>query len=472
MRALVDTARAAGQRLRRRQDGMTIVEAMVAGLILVIGSIGVLSAVDTASRSTFRAEQSQVEVNALQQELERIRQLPFAQVALTGVPQHAMEETSPNWRVSDASFALRRDGTDLHPLVVDGEGGISPEPTAFQNGDVQGEIYRYVVWLNDETCPESLCPGDEDIKRVVVAALLDETASGGERAYQEIHADLTDPDAQPVENPAPEEGPPENFFWEFWLTDTPCDFADRQPIVSDHDTHNTLGRCDQGLSPGPSPGAPDLMLTEPPPLEEGGADPSQYDYADDVEPESGGDQDKGLQLMKPSGLSGCLPLGLGGLTEDDKRWKVHRWLSPEIPDGFEVLFEGHGTLELWTQTIGGAVHRGEICAWLFTRQLNLLGNPVDTPVVNLDSPLSLDHFPYAQQPWPSGTYQPIEVPVHFAAVNGGALRILPGTRLGLAIAVHRNGTADGDGLQFMYDHPSFESKLQLKTVTPVDLLPF
>jgi hypothetical protein len=101
--------------------------------------------------------------------------------------------------------------------------------------------------------------------------------------------------------------------------------------------------------------------------------------------------------------------------------------------------------------------------YLFTRQLNLLGVPVDTPVVNLDNVLAVDHFPYSETTWPSGDWAEIEIPMHFAAVNGGAVRLLPGTRLGLAIAVHRNGTLPGDGLQFNYDTPSFDSRLELET---------
>ena len=41
--------------------------------------------------------------------------------------------------------------------------------------------------------------------------------------------------------------------------------------------------------------------------------------------------------------------------------------------------------------------------------------------------------------------------------------LLPGERLGLAISVEKGGTNPGDGLEFMYDHPSFDSRLQIKT---------
>ena len=38
-----------------------------------------------------------------------------------------------------------------------------------------------------------------------------------------------------------------------------------------------------------------------------------------------------------------------------------------------------------------------------------------------------------------------------------------GSRLGLAFAVERQGTSQGSGLQFVYDHPSFDSRLQVDT---------
>src|SRR5215210_1329210 len=101
----------------RREAGFSIVEVMVAALILAIGGIAVLTAVDTAARSSFRAEQSQVVVNRLQDELERIRQLPYTQVGLNAVPTHSADQHNPNFRVSGTSFGLAHDGSKQQPLV-------------------------------------------------------------------------------------------------------------------------------------------------------------------------------------------------------------------------------------------------------------------------------------------------------------------------------------------------------------------
>jgi hypothetical protein len=43
---------------------------------------------------------------------------------------------------------------------------------------------------------------------------------------------------------------------------------------------------------------------------------------------------------------------------------------------------------------------------------------------------------------------------------------LVGQRVGVEIAVRRNGTT-GDVLEFMYDHPDYPSRLEVKTTTPL-----
>ncbi len=146
-------------------------------------------------------------------------------------------------------------------------GTLSPNPTPFKSGDIAGTIRRYVVWINDPKCPDMVCPGAQDLKRVIVAATLDSTAAGGDRAYEELHTDIVDPDVSPVVDSVPEGDGEEGSFATFWLTDTPCSHDERQDPTGDHATHNTLGDCSAGAESGDTLGAPDLMFTEPPPLD-------------------------------------------------------------------------------------------------------------------------------------------------------------------------------------------------------------
>jgi type II secretory pathway pseudopilin PulG len=523
-----------------REDGMTLIEVMVAALILILGSLAVLGLVTSQAHNTYRAEQSQVVSNRLQQEMEKIKRLPFSEVALTGIPADTSDTTDPRWRVTSTNYATSQDGSNVRPLVYNGGslvgggsvtgGTLSAAPEDFTSGDVHGKIYRSVVWEDDPQCPAVNCPGAQDMKRVMVAIRLDTTTVGGARHYQELQTQIFDPDA--VHNCLPgstgcattctggsdcidddgDDGndpvciPPANGSgcfdgigqcngpdcaggptqppakpWLFFLTDTPCNNSSRQPITADHKVHNTNGVCSAGMKtsddctvvlglPSCPPGAPDLMYTTAPPL--AGESPL-YDYATDLEPPVDPGLDKGLQMPKP-GTNGCLsslfqPLTnvAGALIGDPgptRMQQIHKWVSPLMGTGFNVTISPGGTLNLWTQTINEQSYTGRICIWLFERHLNLFGVPVDTPVVFGSPGVTSFSYQPASGVWPQ-TWQELHIDLPFT-VN---LSLTPTSRLGLAIQVEGAGTSGG-GLQFMYDEPSFDSRLELKTST--SLLPF
>ena len=475
----------------RSEQGFTVAEALVAAFLVILGALAVMAVLVAASRSTYRTEQSQVVVNRLQDELEQVKQLPFEQVALAAAPQASQDPQDPNSRVSGAEFDVGDDAASYAPLVYNGaalEGGgtvsggtVAAGPTEFVSGDVRGDIYRYVVWLDDEDCDEALCPGAQDSKRVIVAIRLDESAGGGARPYQELHQDIGDPDAQPAENPGPlgddeEDDSDPDYPWSFWLTDTTCNNSARLEITNDHNAHNTLGACSVGQQTGATPGAPDLMFPEAPPLDEDLPPDEQplYDYAGDVEPSSGGTLDKGVQLRRPTHgtVNSCAISSIGNVLnlpalESNRGQKLHKWVTQPIPSGFnDVLLTGEANLSLWTQTLNGAEHAGKICIYLF-RRTTVAGLPVDTPLTNVDS--NLTYWEFEQDPWPSGGWQKIEIPLDFVIdANLGGLPLVPNTRLGVAVRLDRDGTG-GDALQFMYDHPSFDSRL---TVDANQVLPF
>jgi len=452
--------------LARGEDGLTIVEVLVAGIILITGALGVLGVVDAGTRNVFRAEQSQAVANLLQGEMEKLRQVPYEELALTSRPNHASDPEDPNSRIASTDFFYTgRNGTGLKKLVYKGgvadgetiEGGtVDPGPTDFQVGDLKGTVYRYVVW---DTCPAALCADGRHLKRAVVVVRLDDTASGGTRRYQEIQAQYVDPEVEPAVLPEQDPGGSENESWTLWLTDTPCSVAERQAPPGDHLTHNTRADCANGVHTGSAPGAPDLLWPEAPPE---GAD-LNYDYATDVEPQSG--TDEGLQLL-PGGdcdAAATTELATGVATEPDPHpdafQKVHRWLSPPVPaheGGQDLLLTGEGTLSLWTRTLSAAAYSGRICAWLFVRSQSV----PDTLAVNLGPPLSL-HFSYFAQSWPSSAWTEISLPLSFGyADEGGALPLPPDSRLGLALSVDNDTPS---ALQLRYDMPSFDSRIQLAT---------
>jgi hypothetical protein len=449
--------------LAREEAGLTLIEAMVAAMLLVAGTLATLQLFDVSARTAYRGEQSQVVNNRLQRELEEIRTLPFAQVALTSQPVAQAGSNDPRSRISGTRFALNRNGTNLAEMVFNGGpleeggtvsgGGVDPGPETFQSGDVQGQIFRYVVWQNDYGCVESLCPGQQDLKRVVIVVRLTNNAISDNRPYQEVQSDFFDPTHVNESTQIPTAD--EIQAQQFWLSDTTCNYSSRQEITGDHLLHNTLGLCSDGTQTGATLGAPDsLFVTEPPdPFPADPTLPLTYDYSTDIEPVQNPEGDRGMQLLKQD-VDGC------DYTPDgaDPGRKAHRWLTPPI-GAQDFVMDGKATLYVWSRTVNDALHAGKICLYLFVRDVNVEGQTVDTLILDADT--SNPYFTHVEPSWPSAGWVRVIVPLRFALT-----RVTQGQRVGLAISVERAGTP-GDGVQFLYDHPDYESRLEIETTTPL-----
>jgi type II secretory pathway pseudopilin PulG len=452
----------------RRDDGFAIVEILVAILILATGAIAVLGLFDASTRNTFRAEQTQVALNRAQRELEQIRQLDYEDVALTTTPAASSDPDDPRYRVSGNDFALGWDGTTpsgYAEMAVKNIGGLSdglvnPGPTSFTSGDVSGEVYRYVVWRDDPSCqkvPSSTldaCPGTHDYKRVVVIVKLDDATIASTRAYTEVQSDFTDPDATTQTSNDPGAGGPVQTAQQFFLSDTTCNHAARQDITQDHTEHQTWGACDD-----PNPQKPDSLYPDAPPDPDpnDAGIPPLYDYASDVEPSLNPGQDKGLQLLRQDS-NGCSFTG-----GSSPQYKIHRWVSQPLAQNFQM--SGQATLEFYTRTINDVNAQGSICVFVFIRKETAaacapLPAPCDTQLIDLTSPPDA-FFVYSENPWPKGAWTRRRFAMSFSGTT-----VATGQRVGIEIAVRRNGTT-GDVLEFMYDHPDYPSRLELQTSTPL-----
>lgn len=448
-------------RLARGEDGLTVVEVVVAGMILVVGSLGVLGMVDVATRNTFRVEQSQLVSNVLQRELEEIRELPYDDVGLSALPAHESGENTPNSRVSGTAFYTKRNGTQLRTMVSGGSLAAGPEP--FQVENVKGSIYRYVVW---DACPGLTCNDGDFLKRAIVVVKLDSTAVGGaNRRYQEIQSQVVDPDAKPSESPGPAPGGGTVTWWSLLLTDTTCDATQPQTPAQrgevekesaepgSHSAHNTRGVCTDGMTKGNKPGAPDLLWPDAPELTEDSESPV-YDYATDVEPKVDPDLDKGLQVMRGADCGAMPATTVASKPELDPEMfqKLHKWVTPPI-DTTDLALTDEGTLSLRTQSIEHGVYPATICIWLFVRK-----GSTDTALVQTFG--SLPYATYSAATWPTSGWTEITVSLDFKPTQGSKIPLAQGARLGLALSVDDNS---GSGIQTLYDEPTFDSRIALGT---------
>src|SRR3954470_2675303 len=111
------------RRVGREERGFTLLEVMVAALILVIGVLAVVGVFDSSRRLTTVSEKNEVVAHRAELELERVQAMPFAAVALNSTPAHSTDSSDPDFYVSGSPAAYRWDqgssGPKTDPLVVD-----------------------------------------------------------------------------------------------------------------------------------------------------------------------------------------------------------------------------------------------------------------------------------------------------------------------------------------------------------------
>jgi type II secretory pathway pseudopilin PulG len=454
---------------------MTIVEVVVAAVVLALGAMATFGVLSSATKNNQRAKASQVALNRAQQDIETLRSLENDQLAMTAAPSHSSASLNPNFRVSGGTFALLREPpSEYANLVVNGgslygggfvEGGIvSPGPTPFTSGDVSGKIYRYVVWRNDASCPAATCPGEQDYKQIVVAVKLDTPGSqSGERGYVEVTSDFVDPTDSALGDPIPGANGVVTAQ-QFYFSDTPCASSGttaRQDIVADHLMHNTLGACAAGLQTGPEiPGAPDALLLGVPPDPDVAdeSNPPLYDYSDDSYLEPTPDTDKGVQIL-PDTTAGC-HFTPTGTTHPNAQ--VHRWVTDPMTSSFTMLEKV--TLEFYTRTLNDDPGNGELCVFLFKRHETGTLPPTDTRLTNKETGKEYWAYNPGGTGWWRGVWEKVRLTMPF---NGSPKTIEPGDRLGVALSVERSNTT-GNALSFMFDHPKFPTRIEVDTNTPIN----
>jgi len=455
------------------EEGLTIIEVVVAALVLALAAAATFGVLTAATKNAQRAKATQVALDRAQSEMEALRSLEDSQLALTAAPPHSTNELSPNFRVSGGTFATVRQPVGSYAnLVVNGgseyggeaiEGGIvSPGPTSFTSGDVKGKIYRYIVWRDDPSCPAATCPGTQDYKQIVVAVRLEKAGNqAGERGYVEVTSNFVDPTDNYLNDPV---GGAEGVVsgQQFYLSDTPCSASGtttREEIAGNHKLHNTLGTCASGMQTEATPGAPDALVLgvppDPDPADE--SNPPLYDYSDDFYLEPNPDTDKGVQVLRGES-SGCAFSPPESLHREAR---IHRWVTD--PMKTEFMMVESATLEFYTRTLNDESYNGKLCVFLFKRH-EAGGVATDTLLTNKADGKSYWTYNPGGTGWWRGKWEKVRLPMSF---NGSPYKIPAGDRFGIALAVERSETT-GDALAFMYDHPKYPTRIEVDTNTPID----
>jgi prepilin-type N-terminal cleavage/methylation domain-containing protein len=196
------------QRISKDEEGFTLIEVLVAAIVLTLGSLAVFTVFASGIKNVQRGRESQVGVSVAQREMEKVHSLRFSEVLLKGSPETSAETANPGHRVSSArtEYNLNRTGTaNWAKLAVasSGEtGAVEPKSETFSVGGTPVTVYRYVVWRKDEAYCKTFTSGTEptsckegkNYKRVVIDVWPSKAGNqGSRRAYFELQSDFVNP---------------------------------------------------------------------------------------------------------------------------------------------------------------------------------------------------------------------------------------------------------------------------------------
>lgn len=143
------------------EAGFTLVEGLVAGLLLLIGMLGSIGIFESSGHESATGERQQIAAERAQAELERIRELPYNELAINnaegwspsgaaGDPIERISGTYPEYQ-----FAWNEaEGAEEMVMSETPNRGISPYTPASSGATGGGgpgmTIYRFVSWRDEE----------------------------------------------------------------------------------------------------------------------------------------------------------------------------------------------------------------------------------------------------------------------------------------------------------------------------------
>jgi prepilin-type N-terminal cleavage/methylation domain-containing protein len=144
------------------QRGMSIVEVMVAALVLAIGVLATMNVVLGSRDLTTTSEKLEAATHVAEKELEALQSLRWTAQAHTATPASG---PAP-YTVSSNVFQWPTGATGA-AVVLPSTGAVPNTATSWSDGRLNGSVYRFVTWVDD-----ACCTGTENYKRLTVIVTI------------------------------------------------------------------------------------------------------------------------------------------------------------------------------------------------------------------------------------------------------------------------------------------------------------
>jgi Tfp pilus assembly protein PilV len=444
------------------ENGFALVEILAAILVLSVGILALFGSLTSSRGLTRDSERLEIVAHRAQDEIERVHAIPYAKVALDGVPATSADPKNPAYYVkpgSPTAYQWDRNVPATEPLVIDTAtpGSISAVPKTWSESGLSGKVYDYVTWATDGGCGSG-CPASANYKRISVAVTID--GPGRPSSFILVSSFMVDPDAKPsgaitngTQNPLTDpttkcqnpqgqlvdctNGIGTGTANTWFLYDTPATSSARAAITGDHATHRTVapvGTCSGGNTTGCP--VPDLMGTTAPPTAT--PTPTLYKYSN----EQSGTYTGGRVLRRDVDCSAT-----PSATDNSKG---ELWVTNPLTAAKTLT--GVGGMIIHTQTLGGASANVTFCA-AFYDVPGSITNLVASP------PTKLGAVSYTPAQWPQSLDQ-ISFVFDFLGATS-SVKVASGRRIG--VRIWATATSDAD-IAVAYDHPSYPAQVQLNSL--------
>jgi len=169
----------------RSEEGLSLIEVMIAALVLTVGILGLVGAFNSSRKLTLLAERRTAMAHRAQLEIERLQTYPYSQLAMASAPAHSSEKSSPDFYVTagaEPTYQYGESAGETESLVVSAAGVAAASPSGrgcskevgaceWTEGLVSGKLYDFVTWHTDKNCGAK-CPAKENYKRLTVIATV------------------------------------------------------------------------------------------------------------------------------------------------------------------------------------------------------------------------------------------------------------------------------------------------------------
>ena len=476
-----------------REDGFTLIELMVALLVLIVGILGMYMGFISSQKASTVAERESSMTHIAEQQIEYLQGIPYSKLGLSAAPGTSTDPNNPDYYVTagaSPTFEWNRTAALSETLDVDTTtpGAVTPVQN-WSAGRFSGQIYDFVTWSTDSQCSPA-CPAAQDYKRITVAV----TMSGVAKAPVWVSSVLADSPAaggNPLTNPGTTCTNPQGQTGQpctspinsgnpntYYLHDWPATSGTPQPPSADGVTHATVAPVSnllcttsallagllQSISGCP---VPDVMDNTPP----SGTGPL-YHYSTDQLPDT---SYPGGRILQPfctaNALCGANSGGGSGSVSDCNsstgfgnllNVQAGFWVSSPVTA--TTTLTGDGGISLFSQTVGSAQAVVSFCLEIY--DIPPSGGSAG-PLADILAwpPVALGGAGYVAQTdpstggnWPTSPNQ-ISYIFNFRG-SGGTVSIAPGHRLGVRLWFRANVNA---ALALLYDNPQYPTQLQINT---------